>query len=273
MTDHVMETGGGSFAKGSRVALKLSAQFWFLVAVLGQWIFVYYVASHYLGLANDGKFYSAENSGYIQGDVLGNIALVLHLSAAVVILFGGTLQLMPQVREKYPVFHRWTGRTYVVTAMATSVGGLYMLWTREIPGGLVMGLGMSLDAVLILVFGALAWKEALVRNIKAHRRWALRLFMVVSAVWFFRVGFMAWVMINQGPVGFDPGTFTGPFITFWVFAQYMLPLAFLELYFRAQESRVVVVKIATASLLSIATLLMGFGVFGAVVGMWFPELM
>ena len=124
MTDHVMDRADRIPERGARTALKLSAQFWFLVAVIGQWIFVYYVASHYLGLAAEGKFYTSENGGFVQGDMLGNLALVLHLSAAVVILFGGTLQLMPQVRDRFPTFHRWTGRTYVVTAMATSLGGL-----------------------------------------------------------------------------------------------------------------------------------------------------
>ena len=34
------------------------------------------------------------------------------------------------------------------------------------------------------------------RRITEHRRWALRLFMAASAVWFFRVGLMGWTMLT-----------------------------------------------------------------------------
>ena len=47
-------------------------------------------------------------------------------------------------------------------------------------------------------------------QLKAHREWAIRLFLVVSGVWFFRVFLMLWLTINQGPAGFDIETFQGP---------------------------------------------------------------
>ena len=86
-----------------------------------------------------------------------------------------------------------------------------------------------------MVFATLALRYALARDFKTHRRWALRLFMVVNGVWFFRVGLMFWIAVNQGPVGFDPKTFRGPFLSFWAFADYLLPLAILELYLRTKD--------------------------------------
>ena len=50
MTDYVMEAAGHKPNGRGPAALKLSAQFWFLVAVIGQWVFVYYLAYPYLGL-------------------------------------------------------------------------------------------------------------------------------------------------------------------------------------------------------------------------------
>ncbi len=38
----------------------------------------------------------------------------------------------------------------------------------------------------------MALRYALARNIDAHKRWAVRTFIVVSGVWFFRVGLMLW---------------------------------------------------------------------------------
>ena len=52
---------------------------------------------------------------------------------------------------------------------------------------------------------------------------------MASGVWFFRVGLMLWVVVNQGPAGFDTETFRGPFLTFLSLAQSLLPLAILEL--------------------------------------------
>jgi hypothetical protein len=37
--------------------------------------------------------------------------------------------------------------------------------------------------------------------------------MVLSGVWFFRLGMFLWLAINRGPAGFEPDTFTGPFLT------------------------------------------------------------
>jgi hypothetical protein len=118
----------------------------------------------------------------------------------------------------------------------------------------------------------LALRYALARNFTAHRRWALRLFMVVSAVWFFRIGLMLWLVIFQAPVGFDPDTFIGPFASFMAFAQYLIPLAVLELYFGAQATANVKVKLAMATFLVCLTLAMAAGIFGAVMGLWLPSL-
>ena len=101
---------------------------------------------------------------------------------------------------------------------------------------------------------------------------ALRLFLAVSGVWFFRVGLMFWLIANRGPAGFDPQTFSGPFLTFLAFAQYLLPLALLELYLRAQQSRRGLTKLATAALLALATLAMAAGIAGAALVMWLPRL-
>jgi len=108
------------------------------------------------------------------------------------------------------------------------------------------------------------------RNFTVHRKWALRLFMVVSGVWFFRLGFMLWMLIHQRPVGFDPATFQGPFLTFLSFAQYLLPLFFLELYFWAQERAGQTGKVSTAILIAVLAIATAAGIFGATMGLWLP---
>lgn len=256
-------------------ALQLAANCWFATAVVGQWIFATYLILFYGGSAARGDLHLWKEKlthGYVPGDFIGNAAVAAHLLLAVIIMVAGPLQLVPQIRAHFPAFHRWSGRIYLASIVATSVAGLYMLLVHGTVGGAVLIIAQSLDALLIIVFAGLALRAALQRDFKTHRRWALRLFMVVSAVWFFRIGLMLWLVIHQAPVGFDPNSFTGPFVTFIAFAQYLLPLLILEWYFRAQDSTSNTVKLTTAMLLIVLTLAMAVGIFGAIMGLWLPPL-
>jgi len=255
-------------------ALKISAQFWFLVAVIGQWLFVYYIAIFYGGAAVQGDWEAWNkilNDGIIAGDTMGNVAVAVHILLAAIITIGGPLQLIPHIRARAPSFHRWNGRVYVLTAFAISIGALYLVLTRGTIGGSIMTFGMSLNAVLIMVFAAMAVRYAIARKVNIHRRWALRLFMVVSGVWFFRVDFMLW-MILTGGIGVDIETFQGPFLNVLSFAQYLLPLAVLEVYLRTQDRSGTRGQFAMATGLLVLTVAMGVGAAMAFMGMWLPQL-
>jgi hypothetical protein len=256
-------------------ALKVAATSWFVVAVLGQLAFVAYVIGFYGRAALQGRF-EAWNKvlphGYVAGDTFGNVIVSLHLAFATVVIVGGALQLMPAIRRVAPAFHRWNGRVYLGSVLLMSVGGLVMVWTRGTVGDLSQHIAISINALLIIAFAGMALRHALARRIDAHRRWALGLFLVVAGVWFFRIGLMAWIVVNQGPVGFDPKTFAGPFLTFLAFAQYVLPLAVLELYLRAQAGRGSLQRIAVAACLFVLTLVTAGGVAAASMLMWLPRL-
>lgn len=256
-------------------ALNIAAASWFVVAVLGQLMFVAYVIGFFGRAAVRGEFETWNNvlpHGFVAGDTAGNLVVALHLLFAVVITVGGALQLTPMVRRLAPAFHRWNGRVYLFSAVLMSVGGLVMVWTRGTVGDLSQHISISINAVLILVCAGMALRFALARRFDVHRRWAMRLFLVVSGVWFFRIGLMFWIVVNQGPVGFDQATFTGPFLTALAFSQYLVPLAVLELYFRAQRSRASGVRFAMAAGLAVLTLMTTTGVAAAAMFMWLPRL-
>ena len=258
----------------AHTALKTAAMGWCGAAVLGQFIFAAYVLVFYGGAATRGQF-EAWNKvmphGFVAGDRAGNAAVALHLFFTVLVVGGGALQLLPWLRRHAPQVHRWNGRVYLVGAMVLSVGGVFMLLTRGTVGGPLQHFALALNALLILAFAGLAWRNAVARRFDAHRRWALRLFLAVSGVWFFRIGLMAWLVINRAPLGFDPVTFRGPFLVFLAFAQYLLPLAVLELYFRAQQHGSPRVKMAFAAGLASLTLLMAVGIVSATLMMWLPR--
>lgn len=256
-------------------ALGLFAQLTFLTAIVGQLIFVVYIVSFYGGsyLADDlQQWNKVLGHGQIKGDSLGNAAVMAHIALAAIIHGFGPLQFIPQLRAKAPRFHHWNGRIYLLTGVITAVTGVYMMISRGTIGNDIQHLGTGINGLLIVIFAALTIRFAISRNIRRHRRWALRLFMAISGVWFFRIGLMFWLTVNGGPVGFDMKTFTGPFLEILSYAQYLLPLLLLELYFRAQDTRSSALKFSAASVLFIGMGIMLVGIFAATMGMWLPRI-
>lgn len=263
------------FAGRSDRALTWAARAWFAVAVAGQWMFAVYVARFYGRAAIQGDFASWNKvmpHGYISGDAVGNSVVAIHLLFAVVILLGAPFQLSATIRKRAPKFHRWNGRLYLFAVSATALGGLYMVWVRGAVGDLTQHIGISGDAILVLLTATFALRNAMKGDIRAHRRWALRLFLVANAVWFFRVGLMLWVVLNQGPAGFDPKTFTGPFLSIWSFGDYLIPLAILEIYFFTRDRAGTQGRLIMTGALVVLTIAMGVGIVVATMGMWLPRL-
>jgi hypothetical protein len=248
----------------SAAALKGAAAFWLLCALVGQWAFFCYIAAFYGPSTLSGDFPAwARNTmlfkGYQPGDLIGNITFGTHALLAGIIAFGGALQLIPQVRARFPRFHRINGRVFLVTAVGLSLGGFYLVWVRGTGQTLVHNLAITGNGVAILAFAALAYRTARARNFVDHRRWAMRLYLVSNAQWFMRVGFIAWMMTTMG-LGIKG--LNGEFFLFWTFGCYLVPLAVLELYFRARDRAGPGGRWAMATGLMALTLLMIAGTLG-----------
>lgn len=258
----------------AEAALRFTACAWFVVAVAGQLMMAIFVIGFYGRSAARGDF-AAWNKvlthGQVAGDPFGNAVLSLHLLFVAVVVASGALQLVPVVRRIAPRFHRWSGRIYLSGALVMSVGGLIMLWTRGTVGDLSQHIAISINALLIIVFAVLTVRHAIAGRFEVHRRMALRLFLVMGGVWFFRISLMLWIALNQGPAGFDPKSFSGPALTAIAFGQYLVPLAVLELYLRAQRAESAA-RFAMAGLLVILTLMTTAGIGAASMMLWLPRL-
>lgn len=255
--------------------LKKSAILCFLVIVVGQWIFLSYVIGFYgysIVTGNFAIWNEVLPKGYIPGDTLGNLAVACHMIFAIIILLSGPLQFIPAIRARFPKFHHWNGRIYISIIVLASLGGLFMVWTRGSASGRFGDIAISVNALFIIVFALFTVSYAIKRNILVHQRWALRLFMVVSGVWFFRVGLMFWLLVNKGPVGFDLETFQGPFLWFLSYAQYILPLLILEIYFLVQKSEGKYARYLVSLMLLVFALILCIGIFAAAAGMWLPRI-
>ncbi|WP_395649695.1 DUF2306 domain-containing protein [Brevundimonas sp.] len=248
---------------------------WFSVAAFGQAAFIYFILAFYGPRTLSGDFERWNDkdliTGYMAGDTAGNLVFAAHVLLAAVVTLGGLMQLVPPLRRRFPGLHRWTGRAFLSVACFLALSGFWMAIFRGAYLSMISAVAISINGVLILAFAALAWRHAIKRRFDRHRIWAMRTFMVVSGVWFLRVGLMGWIVLNQGPAGLT-GDMSGPTDTVFTFGSYLIPLVLLEVYFTAQRSPRSPLKVFTAGLIAVATLFTAAGVFGTVAIMWAPHL-
>ena len=96
--------------------------------------------------------------------------------------------------------------------------------------------------------------------------------MVVNGVWFLRVAIMGWVVVSGGGLGMNR-TLSGPADIVLQFGSYLIPLAALEVYLRAQRSARPVVKRLAAGLVIAMTVVTAVGAVGATLFMWGPYML
>lgn len=257
--------------------LTFTATLWLVVATIGQWLFGIYIILFYgktTAMGDFARWNKVLPHGYVEGDWKGNLLVGTHILLAAILVVGGPLQLMTPVRDRFPRFHRWLGRVYVTTAIVVSIAGLIMVWTRGGVGDATQHISISIQAIYIILFALLTIRYAKARQFSSHKIWALRLFMVANGVWFFRVGLMFWLLVNGGPVGFNPDTFTGPFLTALSVFSYAIPISLivLEMYLYAQRKQNSTFSYVISAIIFLCTLVMGIGIFGATVGMWLPNV-
>ncbi len=267
-------TGERERAPRAGAALQGAATLWFAIAFAGQMLFAIYIAIFYTGTAIDGRWDEWNKrliNGLIQGDFAGNAALVAHLVLAAIITFCGPLQFVPAIRKRAIGFHRWNGRVYVATAFVISLGAIYMIATRGAGG--FNAIAIQINALLIMVCAALTLRAVLRRNIATHHRWALRTFLLVSGVWFLRIGYVFLGVLFQGRPPGVGDNLDGPTDLALAYTSFFLPLIVLQLYFWAKDSKGVGPKWAMSSVLVVVSLVTAVGVLGNTFGSWIPKIM
>jgi hypothetical protein len=255
--------------------LGIAARSWFVVVFIGQMIFAYYILMLYWRSAMVGNFEkwnSASPHFYIKGDIVGNLIFGLHVAIAAIITLLGPIQLISTIRSYAPRFHRISGRIYIFSAFIIAMAGLYLTWIKGSVGGLVGSIVISINASIIFVCAFFTIKNAIQRNIGKHNQWAVHLFLGMSGVWLFRVFLMLWLAIFKGPVGFDPKTFTGPFLNALSVFVYVFPQVIVAFYFQAKRSDKSLLKWTFAILLFLITIGIAIGTAVATMGLWLPRI-
>lgn len=259
----------------STTALQRAAQLWYLTTAIGMWLFVYYIAAFYgPTVSGDFEAWNANRMlthGYVAGDAAGNLMFAVHFLLAGVLTLGGTIQLIPQLRRHALALHQWNGRLFMVTALLVSVAGLGLNILRRVDKhGDTWPSAIDFNGLLILAFAAVAWMLARRGQTVSHRRWALRTFMVVSGVWFLRIGVSLWILSTATLYGAPH--YVNEFFAVWKWGCFLFPLLVLEGYFWAQKSEMATARYFITVLLVIFSLLTAIGTFGAYKVFWGPLL-
>jgi hypothetical protein len=261
-----------SLPQRSGIAWDRATRFWVAATIMGQALFVVFIYGFYYVSTLSGDWSAWDSKplieGFVAGDLAGNAAFAAHVLMAGAMTAAGIVQLIPWVRRNRPALHRWSGRVFLLLAIGLSSGGLWLVWGRSTYLTLTGAVAISLDGALLIGASILAWRHARARDFAAHRRWALRAFMLASGVWFMRVGYMAWG-IGTGGAGIGDNM-NGPFDLFWAFGCWAVPLAMLELYFRAERAEARGVRWSMTAIVAIAGLAIAAGSIGAWFVMWGP---
>lgn len=254
------------FVAAADSLLYTSTKLWLVVTLGGMWIFVIYLGGYYgsiiLTQGWDGLYATYMPHGFIRGDTTGNIAISTHIVVAMVAMACGSLQFIPKIRTRTPDVHRWAGRIFLFAACLGSISGVYLTWARPVEH-VLQAVAISLNAILILAFATMTLRYAIARKIATHHRWAVRLFLVVVAPLFLRLGYTLWFHFAD-----RYGLGSEHLFDVLNFAQYLLPLAIFELYLHARARTGAVGRCAMAAVLAFTTALMSFGVYLASTGMW-----
>lgn len=248
---------------------------WFAFAMLGQLFFATYILFRYgipLYKGTPEEVNIGPNiTGFIEGDFSGNSMLFIHVMGASLLSVCGMLQLFPQIRQKYPLFHRLNGRLFLIMGLAGALSGLYLTWLRGTRLDDIGAMGITLNGILIPIAIYYAWRYAIVGNINLHRRWAVHAFFLVNAVWTLRLFMMGWFLITQGGLG-NTKNMDGPADIILSYACYLLPMLLAELYFWSERQSTASKKWLAAVGMGCGCVITIIGVSAAIYLMWLPRI-
>lgn len=158
----------------------------------------------------------------------------LHVILGALYLVAGTIQFMPRVRNRWPVYHRWAGRILVGVAMVVGAAALFMAlaipfsgWSGRIGNGF-----FAAFFLFALTRGFLAIRR---RDIVRHREWMVRAFALALGIATMRLTFVPSLAVFQVQSATEPIVATLSAASF--IGAFSLHLAVAEWWIRRTRAR------------------------------------
>ena len=143
------------------------------------------VSSAYFFLDNVWAFVYGYRSRTWGNSLFNNqVWFVAHLVGGTLALAIGPVQVWKWFRDKYINIHRWLGKIYIVGCFLTGLSALRLsLVSHCVP----CRISLFITAVLLLFTTGAAWFTIKQRNIKAHRQFMVRSYVLILAFVLVRV--------------------------------------------------------------------------------------
>jgi hypothetical protein len=108
--------------------------------------------------------------------------ILLHIIPGALFLLLGPWQFMSRIRNRYPVFHRRSGRIVIGCGYIIGLSALVLPFVLIPVGGLNEAAATTFFALYFLLGLTMAWRKAGQKDFAAHRRWMIRMFSTGLAV-------------------------------------------------------------------------------------------
>jgi len=119
-------------------------------------------------------------------------AFYLHVFSSIPVILGGFIQFSMTLLKQFPVAHRRIGQLYVFLILFISApSGFWMALYAE--GGFWGQLGLSITAILWVIFTALSWIYVLRKDFNRHSDYMVRSYALTLSAIVFRMGTYAGV--------------------------------------------------------------------------------
>lgn len=251
-------------------SIGLVAASWLSAAIFG-----IYILAFYLGAVPSRQMeqWNGNLPGiYEPGHPIALIGIGVHFVMGGIILLLGPVQLIGSLRLRRPALHHWVGRIYVTASGVAGLGGLGFILSKGTIGGPVMNVGFSLYGALMVVAAFAAYRAARHRQFWVHRAWAIRLFALAIGSWLYRMDYGFWLTATHGAG--HTHDFHGTFDAVMSFFFYVPNLILAELFIHArQKSSQSILRLSTAAILNLATLLVVTGTYYFTRYYWGPSIL
>lgn len=100
------------------------------------------------------------------------LAAYAHIAGGGLALATGPFQFSSWLRARWLSLHRLLGRVYLLSILASGIGGFVIAFVSQ--GGVPAHLGFGCLAILWVFTGAVAYRRAVTGDVAHHREWMIR---------------------------------------------------------------------------------------------------
>ena len=130
------------------------------------------------------------------------VTIMLHIFGAVLFSLLGAFQFSTGLRQRYPRWHRVSGRIVAASGVVAALSGIWMTVMYPIPaalqGDLLFGVRLLAGAAMLMAI-VLAVNAAMHRDIAKHRAWMIRGYALGQGAGMQVVVLLPWMLILGTP--------------------------------------------------------------------------